>query len=49
MINKTKRIANRLGIDGAIAYTVFARVLQAGGGVISIFFIARYLTVIEQN
>ncbi|MCR8559720.1 hypothetical protein KXD93_18860 [Mucilaginibacter sp. BJC16-A38] len=39
----------RFGIDQAIAYTVLARVLQAGGGAISIVFIARYLNNVEQG
>jgi O-antigen/teichoic acid export membrane protein len=49
MINKIKYIANKIGIDGAIFYTVSARIIQAGGGVISIFFIAKYLTKVEQG
>lgn len=49
MINRIKYIANKIGIDGAIFYTVLARILQAGGGVVSIFFISKYLTKVEQG
>jgi len=42
-------IKNKLGIDGAIVYTILARVLQAGGGVISILFVAKYLNKVEQG
>lgn len=49
MVLRIKYLANKVGIDGAIFYTVLARVLQAGGGVISIFFIAKYLTSVEQG
>lgn len=49
MLERIKRLANKIGIDGAIFYTILARVIQAGGGVISIFFIARYLNNVEQG
>jgi O-antigen/teichoic acid export membrane protein len=49
MIEKSKLIAQKIGIDGAIFFTVLSRLIQAGGGVISIFFIARYLTKVEQG
>ena len=39
----------KFGVDQAIAYTVLARVLQAGGGAVSIIFIARYLNNVEQG
>lgn len=44
-----KVFLKKIGIDRAIAYTVFARVIQAGGGAISIIFIAKYLTKVEQG
>ncbi|MEL1252628.1 polysaccharide biosynthesis protein [Flavobacterium sp. DGU38] len=44
-----RQILNTIGIDGAIFYTVLARVLQGGGGVISILFIASFLTKVEQG
>ena len=49
MINRVKGISNKIGIDGAIFYTILSRILQAGGGVLSIFFIAKYLTKVEQG
>jgi len=38
MSNMLKRLVEKLGVDGAIAYTILTRLIQAGGGVISIFF-----------
>lgn len=38
-----------MGVDKAIAYSSGARIIQAANGVISIFFVARYLTGIEQG
>lgn len=49
MLTNLRAISHKLGIDGAIAYTVLARIIQAGGGVISILFIAKYLTIVEQG
>nr|WP_315223158.1 polysaccharide biosynthesis protein [uncultured Flavobacterium sp.] len=45
----TRRILSSIGIDGAVFYTVLARVIQGGGGVISILFIASFLTKVEQG
>ena len=39
----------KLGMDGAIAYSSLARVFQSFSGVISIFFIATFLTGEEQG
>lgn len=44
-----KFIKNKLGIDKAIAYSSGARIIQAFTGVISIFFIATFLTKEEQG
>jgi O-antigen/teichoic acid export membrane protein len=49
VINLIKSISNKIGIDGAIAYTVVARVIQAGGGVITLLFVAQCLTKVEQG
>lgn len=49
MVGRIKSVSHKLGIDGAIAYTVLARIIQAGGGVISIIFIAKYLSNVEQG
>lgn len=42
-------IAGKFGIDKAIFYTSFARVIQAVGGIVSILLVARYLTGVEQG
>lgn len=44
-----KQIANRIGIDKAIAYSSGARIIQAFTGIASIFFISKYLTDVEQG
>lgn len=49
MIVKIKSLANRIGIDGAIAITVLTRAIQGGGGLLTIVLIARYLSTEEQG
>lgn len=44
-----RTIASKLGMDRAIAYSSGARIFQAFAGVISIFFIAAFLTGDEQG
>ena len=44
-----KSIANKLGVDKAIAYSSGARIVQAFTGVGSIFFISTFLTGVEQG
>jgi len=46
---RIQKILHKAGIDGAVFFTVLSRVIQGGGGVISIFFIASYLTKLEQG
>lgn len=43
------RIARRIGMDGAIAYSSGARIVQGATGVLSIFFISTFLTGVEQG
>ena len=43
------KILNSLGIDGAILYTIFARVIQVLGGIITVFLIAKFLSKEEQG
>ena len=43
------RVAHKIGMDGAIAYSSGARVFQAIAGIVSIFFIATFLTGEEQG
>nr|WP_302828673.1 hypothetical protein [uncultured Bacteroides sp.] len=49
MIAVLLKLKDRLGIDKSIFFTSLARVIQALGGVVSILFVARYLTEIEQG
>ena len=49
MVSLLKTLLRRIGVDYAIGYTVIARGIQAGGGVLSIIFIAKYLTRVEQG
>lgn len=49
MIAALLKLKDRLGIDKSIFFTSLARVIQALGGVVSILFVARYLTEIEQG
>ncbi|NCD70747.1 polysaccharide biosynthesis protein [Mucilaginibacter sp. R11] len=44
-----KKIGSKVGVDGAVAYTILSRIIQAGGGLISIFFVTRYLSSDEQG
>tara|TARA_B110000114_G_scaffold185799_1_gene235024 strand:+ start:2729 stop:4087 length:1359 start_codon:yes stop_codon:yes gene_type:complete len=43
------KLARLLGIDQAVFFTSFARIIQGLGGIVSIVFIAKYLTGIEQG
>jgi len=47
--NIIKRYAYKIGMDGAIAFSSAARIFQAASGVVSIFFIATFLTGDEQG
>lgn len=44
MIITTKKLLNKVGIDGTVALTILTRVIQAGGGIISIYFVSKYLS-----
>lgn len=44
-----KRLAHKLGMDKAIAYTSAARLIQAAGGVLSILLVATCLSGVEQG
>lgn len=44
-----RKVAGRLGMDKAIAYSSGARIFQAFAGVVSVFFIAAFLTGDEQG
>jgi len=49
VIHLIKSISRKIGIDGAIAYTILARGTQAAGGVFTLLFVAQYLTKVEQG
>lgn len=49
MLDLTKKLLNTIGVDKAIAYTIFSRILQAGGGMITLLFVAKHLTPVEQG
>ena len=44
-----RKVSDKIGMDGTIAITVLTRLIQVGGGVISIFFIAQFLNLSEQG
>ena len=44
-----RRIAQRIGIDKAIAYTSGARIVQGVSGVGTMFFLSTFLTGVEQG
>ena len=44
-----KKIAQKLGFDRAILYTVLARIFQGLGGVVSVLLVATHLTGVEQG
>jgi O-antigen/teichoic acid export membrane protein len=49
LLNFIKKGSKKIGIDGAIAFTILSRVIQAGGGVVTLILIAKYLTKVEQG
>lgn len=49
MVDFFKTLAVKIGIDKSIFFTSLARIIQACGGIVSILFVARYLTDIEQG
>lgn len=42
-------IANRLGLNAAVIYTVLGRIVQGIGGLLSIFFVVKFLNKFEQG
>lgn len=46
---RIQKLLDKTGIDGAVFFTILARIVQGGGGIISIFFIAHYLSKVEQG
>lgn len=48
-MNILKNIAQRIGMDKSIAYSSGARIIQAFTGIVSIIFISKFLTGLEQG
>jgi hypothetical protein len=46
VIHIIKNLSKKIGIDGAIVFTILSRVIQAGGGLITLVFIAKCLTTL---
>ena len=49
MLNLISIFLKKLGIDRAIGYTVISRFIQAAGGIITLLFVAKNLTTVEQG
>lgn len=49
LINSFIKIVKRFGVDKAIFYTSLARIIQAFTGIVTIFFVANFLTGSEQG
>lgn len=49
MLKLIKKGSGKLGIDGAIAFTVLSKIIQAGGGVMTLLFVVKCLTKVEQG
>lgn len=49
MIKKLKKVAEKIGIDRAIMFTSATRIVGGLGGVVSVLFVAHYLTGVEQG
>lgn len=49
MKRKIYFVKNKLGIDGAIAFTSLSRIIQAIGGIVSVVMVASFLSGIEQG
>ena len=48
-MNVIRKVANKIGIDKAIFFTSSSRIAQGLGGIVSVIFVARYLSGIEQG
>ncbi|MBW8327118.1 MAG: hypothetical protein K0M50_20305 [Prolixibacteraceae bacterium] len=48
-LNFIKKYSQHIGIDGAIGYSVLSRLISASGGLISLIFIALFLSTEEQG
>ena len=42
-------LLNKIGVDGAVFYTSLGRILQGGGGILTLFLISKFMTQEEQG
>lgn len=49
MVKRVKQFTSKLGIDESISYTVISRLIQAFGGLFTLFLVASNLTITEQG
>ncbi|WP_316786219.1 hypothetical protein [Pedobacter frigiditerrae] len=49
MVKLIKSLSKKIGIDGAIAFTLLSRFIQSTGGVLTLIVIAKNLTKVEQG
>lgn len=49
MISFTRKTLIKIGIDQTIAFTLISKIIQAGGGIATLAFVARFLTKAEQG
>jgi O-antigen/teichoic acid export membrane protein len=49
MIKFFKKGADKIGVNGAITFTILSRIIQAGGGIYTLILIANYLSLVEQG
>lgn len=49
MISFTRKTLTKIGVDKTIAFTLISKIIQAGGGIAALVFVARFLTKAEQG
>ncbi|WP_343320935.1 lipopolysaccharide biosynthesis protein [Sphingobacterium multivorum] len=49
MLGFFKGLFNKLGVDGAIGYTLISRMLQAVSGIFTLLFVVKFLSIEEQG
>ena len=49
MLTLLKKLLSKFGVDGAIGFTLLSRIISASGGLITLVFIASFLTTEEQG
>lgn len=49
MINFARKTLVKIGVDQTIAFTIISKIIQACGGIVTLAFVARFLTKAEQG